>query len=323
MEEGWRGRARVMLPLLGLQVASEYSRLDWKPPVTAGLILSNTLIYLRPGPLHRILPSIDRVWFNPYLIIKNKDLRRFLLSPFYHANEPHLVYNMMSLLWKGIQLETSIGSLEYVSMVSTLLCLSQTLTIFLSKSLLFFGYSVPYYNQYAVGFSGVLFAMKVVLNSYFDESYSNVYGITIPSKYAAWVELLLIELLVPGSSFIGHLGGILAGFLYLKLRGSFTGSDPIASLFRGFFRVLSWPLRVFRRSGARSSGRGRIGRPIRVRVWRCGLCTFDNSELAEVCEMCSTPRESVMSNESEGFERRERDLSVEELRQRRLQRFGR
>nr|CAD1828643.1 unnamed protein product [Ananas comosus var. bracteatus] len=46
-EEGgvWRG----MLPLLGLHVANEYYRLGRKPPVTAGLILANTLIYLRPG----------------------------------------------------------------------------------------------------------------------------------------------------------------------------------------------------------------------------------------------------------------------------------
>ena len=35
-----------------------------------------------------------------------------------------------------------------------------------------------------------------------------------PVKIAVWVELILIHLLVPQSSFIGHLGGILVGCLY-------------------------------------------------------------------------------------------------------------
>lgn len=68
---GVRGRmSRGMLPLLAFQVLSEYHRLGRKPPVTAGLILTNSLIYLRPGVLDRLLPTIDQVWFNPHLILK-------------------------------------------------------------------------------------------------------------------------------------------------------------------------------------------------------------------------------------------------------------
>lgn len=82
MERGGRGRiTRGMLPLLGFQVLSEYSRLHRKPPVTAGLLLTNTLIYLRPGFLHKILPTLDQVWFNPHLILKvNK-----LICSFHHS----------------------------------------------------------------------------------------------------------------------------------------------------------------------------------------------------------------------------------------------
>lgn len=70
----WRG----MLPVLALHAVSEYSRLDRKPPVTAGLIAANTLVYLRPNFLHTIIPTIDEVWFNPYLILKVS--RSILLS---------------------------------------------------------------------------------------------------------------------------------------------------------------------------------------------------------------------------------------------------
>jgi hypothetical protein len=37
-------------------------------------------------------------------------------------------------------------------------------------------------------------------------------------KYAVWSELILIYLLVPGSSFMGHLAGILAGLTFSKTR---------------------------------------------------------------------------------------------------------
>lgn len=46
-------------------------------------------------------------------------------------------------------------------------------------------------------------------------------GIEIPGKYAAWVELIVIHMLVPNSSFMGHFAGILAGIIYCK---SFIGS---------------------------------------------------------------------------------------------------
>lgn len=40
---------------------------------------------------------------------------------------------------------------------------------------------------------------------------TSVYGFRVPTKYAAWLELLVIHLLVPRSSFMGHMCGILAG----------------------------------------------------------------------------------------------------------------
>ncbi|KAL0907333.1 hypothetical protein M5K25_021734 [Dendrobium thyrsiflorum] len=479
---------RGMIPVLALHVGTEFYRLRRKPPVTAGLILANTLIYLRPGALDRLLPTIDEVWFNPHLIVKYVltmqlltsfsplkrsrdlgsnpkqpsyqgnslfsyphrrpspsacrpsscpsrqsyfskpvcmadpkldqgflfdeqgrtdilrspffdvhfsyddetandyidqilfqftqsieehirpghweiidrhpspptpatfppsrilsasfliaisllygDLRRFFLSAFYHMGESHLVYNMMSLLWKGIQLETSMGSVEFASMVAALLGLSQGITLLLAKSLLlFFDYETAYYNQYAVGFSGVLFAMKVVLNSESD-NLTSLNGLLVPARHAAWVELILIQLFVPGVSFLGHLGGILAGLLYLKLRRSYSGPDPLAALIRKVAALISWPVKLLRSligwQTRRITGRGTVGsrRPVQrvyYDVWRCTACTYDNSALADICEMCSTERSghgfaSPTPTNNNGA------LSLEEVRRRRLERFSR
>ncbi|KAK4437530.1 Rhomboid-like protein 14, mitochondrial [Sesamum alatum] len=322
-----RGRGRGgMLGLLLVQALSEYCRLERKPPVTAGLIAANTLIYLRPKFLHPILPSINQVWFNPHLILKHKDLKRFILSAFYHIGESHLVYNMLSLLWKGIQLESAMGSVEFASMVAALVGMSQGITLLLAKVLLLFEYERAYYNEYAVGFSGVLFAMKVVLYSQSD-NYTYVQGFVVPARYAAWAELILIQMFVPGVSFLGHLGGILAGLLYIYLKGSHSGANPFTKIIRGLTSLLGWPLRfanrMFRHSRSRVFGRGTIG-GTQTRnssgVWRCRACTYDNIDLLNVCEMCGTDRNGDVFWPSTGDTEA---ISLEELRQRRVQRFGR
>ncbi|CAJ1940645.1 unnamed protein product [Sphenostylis stenocarpa] len=311
--------SRGMLPLLALHTFSEYYRSERKPPVTAALIAANTLVYLRPSLFDSLIPPIQQVWFNPHLILKNKDLKRFLLSPFYHIGEPHLVYNMLSLLWKGFQLETSMGSVDFASMVASLLLLSQGVTLILSKSLLlFFDYDKPYYREYAVGFSGVLFAMKVVLNSQ-SSDYSYVHGVIVPSRYAAWAELFLVQLLVPGVSFIGHLGGILAGLLYMKLKSTYSGSNPITLLVRGVTDIVKWPFKFLPRRG-RITGRGTVGSN---RAWRCQTCTYENnSGLRSVCEWCGTSR-GVDGFSSFQSSSRSDGLPLDELRRRRLDRFAR
>lgn len=315
-----------MLALLALHAFTEYSRLESKPPVTAALVAANTLVYLRkPAALDALLPTIDQVWFNPYLILKYKDLKRFFLSPFYHIGESHLVYNMLSLLWKGIQLETSMGSVEFASMVAALVGMSQGITLILAKSLLmFFDYESAYYNEYAVGFSGVLFAMKVILNSQSD-NYTYVHGLMVPSRFAAWAELILVQMFVPGVSFLGHLGGILAGLLYLRLKSTYSGPDPMAKIVRGLASMISWPLRYARRIFGfrrhRFSGRG-IPRRRTVDVWRCSECTFDNSGWLTVCEMCGTSQDRDQAS-FPGLSDEIHDLSIEELRRRRVQRFDR
>lgn len=235
---------------------------------------------------------------------------------------------MLSLLWKGVQLENSMGSIEFASMVAALLGMSQGITLLLAKSLLlFFDYEKAYYLEYAVGFSGVLFAMKVVLNSQSD-NYTYVHGILVPARHAAWAELILIQMFVPGVSFLGHLGGILAGILYLRLKYWFNGSNPFSPIIRGLTGILSLPLRIvqglFGSPRQRIFGHGRVGgtQSEETGTWRCSACTFDNYGSLDECEMCGTTQtgSGFFSNQS----RDDTDyLSLDELRRRRLERFRR
>ncbi|CAI9779270.1 unnamed protein product [Fraxinus pennsylvanica] len=88
-------------------------------------------------------------------------------------------------------------------MIATLVGMSQGMTLLLAKFPLLFEYERAYYNEYAVGFSGVLFSMKVVLYSQSD-NYTYVQGIMVPSRYAAWAELILIQMFVSSVSFLCH-----------------------------------------------------------------------------------------------------------------------
>jgi hypothetical protein len=47
-----------------------------------------------------------------------------------------------------------------------------------------------------------------------SSSISSIYGVSIPTRYAAWIECVMISVLNSNISFIGHLSGIIAGALY-------------------------------------------------------------------------------------------------------------
>ncbi|EDL75505.1 hypothetical LOC316557, isoform CRA_b [Rattus norvegicus] len=68
----------------------------------------------------------------------------------------------------------------------------------------------------AVGFSGVLFALKVLSNHYCPGGFVNILGFPVPNRFACWAELAAIHFCTPGTSFAGHLAGILVGLMYTQ-----------------------------------------------------------------------------------------------------------
>ena len=129
---------------------------------------------------------------------------------------------MLSLLWKGVQLELKMGSLQFAKMVIVLIILSQSIMVVFANGLaLLIGTRLLPSLQCTVGFSGVLFGMKVILNLK-SPTHANVYGILVPTRYVAWFELVLVQTFVPGGSFFSHVCGILAGVLYIRYSHLFT-----------------------------------------------------------------------------------------------------
>ena len=68
----------------------------------------------------------------------------------------------------------------------------------------------------AVGLSGVIFGLIVIDNGASGAHTRSVLGLfSVPAKFYPWVLLGLWQLLMPGVSFLGHLGGVLGGQAYV------------------------------------------------------------------------------------------------------------
>ena len=88
--------------------------------VVARLLLSTE------GELLQLL----QVCLNPAAIVQGRrTLARLLLSGFLHGDDIHLYYNMVSLLWKGAQLERRMGTQRFIVMVAFLLVSSHILVV--------------------------------------------------------------------------------------------------------------------------------------------------------------------------------------------------
>ena len=143
-------------------------------------------------------------------------LNRLILPGFMHIDDHHLYYNMLSLCWKGVNLEKKMGSAAFLQLVVFSLVVSHMLMVLLAYLLYANSEFGSSYHTCAVGFSAVLFSLKYVWNQESGGS-TNIMGLAIPTRHAAWFELFLVSIVTPNASFVGHLAGILAGILYLHM----------------------------------------------------------------------------------------------------------
>uniref|UniRef100_A0A673C2C1 Rhomboid domain containing 1 n=1 Tax=Sphaeramia orbicularis TaxID=375764 RepID=A0A673C2C1_9TELE len=177
------------------------------PPVTLAVLGLNAYLYLFPAaPLMKACVSVQQAyWYG--------DWRRLLLSPLHHADDMHLYFNMVSFLWKGMRLERRLGGAWFLYLLSVFSLLTGLVYLLLEAGLTELMQDQSYSMTCAVGFSGVLFGLKVLSNHYYPGGVTYMMGIPVSNRYASWVELVLIHVTSPGTSFIGHLAGILFVFM--------------------------------------------------------------------------------------------------------------
>lgn len=193
---------------------AELLRSDRLPPVTLFTIALNVLIYLEI--LDFDLPSLGSVCLSANYLIRNKEWSRILLSPFFHGDDWHLYYNMLSFSIKGRSLEKRHGSVYFFILLAVFTVSCSLIYVIIEYTGFSINGSRLLLDNCAVGFSGVIFALKVLTTHNLPDGNVQAFGIfTLPSKYAYWAELIMISYLTPNASFAGHLAGIIVGLLYI------------------------------------------------------------------------------------------------------------
>ncbi|KAM6987527.1 rhomboid-related protein 4-like [Tautogolabrus adspersus] len=201
------------LGLLLLVVQLFQEGLDTIPVVTFTVLLFNVYLYMLP------VAPLEKVCMNLQLVYEYKEWGRFFLSPLHHVDDLHLYINMASFLWKGIWLERRLGGAWFLYMLLVFFLLTGVVYLLLQALLLKLMVDsqdplVGLIHECVVGFSGVVFALKVVNNHYDPGGETYMLMIRVSNRFASWVELVLIYLIAPRTSVIAHLAGILVGLLY-------------------------------------------------------------------------------------------------------------
>jgi rhomboid domain-containing protein 1 len=195
---------------------SELLRSERLPPITLLFIGLNVTFYLEL--LEDLAFSLNTVCLSVSSILEDKQWLRIIFSPFFHVDDWHLYYNMVSFCIKGRSLEKRYGSYYFsvLLLVFSISCsLAYILIEYVAAYFIFKNYSLL--NSCAVGFSGVIFALKVLTTHHLQSGtiYTLKGSLSVPSKYAYWFELIAISILTPNASFAGHLAGVLVGLLYI------------------------------------------------------------------------------------------------------------
>lgn len=162
---------------------------------------------------------IHSVTLCPQLIIYKGQIYRIVTNSLFHSTSiMHIGMNMLSCFTLAKQLELHYGTIRLLLLTMYSIVLTSCLYVFIAYML----YVIPFiqYKYYmythSIGFSGVLFHYLVLECSILSSSNRNLFGsITVPSYLYPWVILIIIQIMIPNISFLGHLCGILVGMIQL------------------------------------------------------------------------------------------------------------
>jgi len=152
---------------------------------------------------------------NPRAVLYLQEYYRIISSAFFHTGLMHIGMNMMSMAAVGISLEASIGSFNILLFILWTVFLEGLIYCAISWVAWWLTGQFSWMTQNAVGFSGVLFGLAVVESYKATSPTRSLFGMfTVPTRVYPWVLMVVLQVMVPQISFLGHLSGLLCGILY-------------------------------------------------------------------------------------------------------------
>lgn len=220
------------------------------PPAVKYLIIANVAAFL----LTTVVPQLTiTLGLTPAAVYENLWVWQPATYMFLHGGLGHLLFNMLALWMFGVELERLWGTTAFARYYA-LTGVGAAVTTLL-VSLLPFGFADPLYFATTVGASGAIYGLLLAYAMYYPERPIILYFFPVRAKYATLI-LGAISLYLSmadtrgGVAHVAHLGGLLAGYLYLTAgRGG-----PAAEI---KYRYLRWKMaRMRRRFDVHQGGRG-------------------------------------------------------------------
>mmetsp|Transcript_39338 Transcript_39338/g.100868 ORF Transcript_39338/g.100868 Transcript_39338/m.100868 type:complete len:220 (+) Transcript_39338:155-814(+) len=166
--------------------------------------------------LHMYNSRIDlsRVSISYDVVFNRKEYWRIVSASISHVNIIHLAMNMLTF-WNYRFLEARLTSLPYFLLICVAMLSSMGVFLMIKAWRVRFVQNNHAENESAVGFSAVLFALMAFSSfSAPAGSKTSLLGfVTLPATLSPFAALITTQILLPRASFVGHLSGIIAGYL--------------------------------------------------------------------------------------------------------------
>lgn len=256
-----------------------------EPLVTLAFIVWMLVYEIKPARFEFLFPSISDQSCTSTKVMDIKQWWAFLF--YHHTHKRHLVYNVLSILWKGILLEGCIGSRQFSLLILALISTYDGLIISIRLLWGFLAGSEICFSLCHAGISGLLFALNFPLNtnseickSIIPASFQNLKTVTLLIVHA--LEIAVLHSLCPGLPFYGPICGALAGVLYSHKPQLYRNWNSLFLSGRG---LCSTP-----KIGG-TFDRQQLPGTVQM-VWSCSACTYDNSVASnpDVCSICENSR---------------------------------
>ncbi|KAH3674820.1 hypothetical protein WICMUC_003023 [Wickerhamomyces mucosus] len=175
---------------------------DYPPALTIGLVVFLTFIYI----LSFFTPINEAIYLTPTALTQ-LDLNRISLYPLGHLSIFHLVFNLFAIVTPLSLFEKKHGTV-YTGVILNLLAVA-TAVLYSILGLVFYpNAKVVGASAWVFSFSGFFAYKESLIKPTFQISPSY----SLPTVATPLIPLVLIAILVPGSSLLGHLFGLVAGY---------------------------------------------------------------------------------------------------------------
>jgi membrane associated rhomboid family serine protease len=222
-------------------------------PAIKALVIANVAMFVIASDL--IAPSL-KLWLglSPSAMVGGLQLWQPFTYMFLHSGIFHILFNMLALWMFGVELERMWGSRNFLKYYFVCGVGAALTTVLLAFTPLPFAEQLFY--SLTIGASGAVYGILLAYGLYFPNRPIYMYMVfPIPAKYFVMIMggiSLLSSMGGPGGGIAHttHLGGLVAGYLYLK-----GGRVHLLSEIR--YRYLKWRInRMRRKFDVYSGGRG-------------------------------------------------------------------